>query len=65
MLLFLLLWWETLAPFLPLFRNDSRQRTRHGLRNITVSLLNEKKECRERGSSVTWDVARWSIKQPS
>jgi sterol desaturase/sphingolipid hydroxylase (fatty acid hydroxylase superfamily)/rhodanese-related sulfurtransferase len=39
-LLFLLLWWETLTPFLPMFRNDSRQRTRHGLRNITIALLN-------------------------
>ena len=39
-LLFLLLWWETLTPFLPLFQNDSRQRTRHGLRNIGIALLN-------------------------
>lgn len=39
-LLFLLLWWETLAPFLPLFRNNALQRTRHGLRNIAIALLN-------------------------
>ena len=39
-LLFLLLWWETLAPFLPMFKNDARQRTRHGLRNIGLALLN-------------------------
>ena len=39
-LLFLLLWWETLTPFLPLFQDDSRKRTRHGLRNIGIALLN-------------------------
>jgi sterol desaturase/sphingolipid hydroxylase (fatty acid hydroxylase superfamily)/rhodanese-related sulfurtransferase len=39
-LLFLLLWWETLTPFLPLFRNNALQRTRHGLRNVAIALLN-------------------------
>ncbi len=39
-LLFLLLWWETLTPFLPLFRNNPLQRTRHGLRNVAIALLN-------------------------
>lgn len=40
MLLFLLLWWETLTPFLPMFRNNARQRARHGLRNVAIALLN-------------------------
>lgn len=39
-LLFLLLWWETLTPFLPMFRNKARQRARHGLRNVAIALLN-------------------------
>ncbi len=38
--LFVLLWWETLAPFLPLFQPGWRGRARHGLRNITLSLIN-------------------------
>jgi hypothetical protein len=39
MLLFLLPWWKTFAPFLPLFRSDPRQRTRHGVRNITIAVF--------------------------
>ena len=39
-LLFLLLWWETLTPFLPLFQDGARTRTRHGLRNMGIALLN-------------------------
>jgi sterol desaturase/sphingolipid hydroxylase (fatty acid hydroxylase superfamily) len=38
--LFVLLWWETLAPFLPLFSSSWRGRAGHGLRNITLSLIN-------------------------
>ena len=40
LLLFLLLWWETLAPFLPLFQSGWRRRARHGLRNSSLALLN-------------------------
>ena len=40
LLLFLLLWWETLTPFLPLFQSGWRKRALHGLRNITMALLN-------------------------
>lgn len=40
MLLFLLLWWETLTPFLPMFRSNARQRVRHGLRNVAIALFN-------------------------
>lgn len=39
-LLFLLLWWETLAPFLPLFPTNWRKRLRHGLRNVALALAN-------------------------
>jgi sterol desaturase/sphingolipid hydroxylase (fatty acid hydroxylase superfamily) len=38
--LVLLLWWETLNPFLPLFNNGWRSRCRHGLRNVAVALFN-------------------------
>jgi len=39
-LLFLLLTWETAAPFFPLFRNTWLERTRHGARNLFLGLLN-------------------------
>ncbi len=39
-LLFLLLAWETFWPFLPLFNKAPRLRTRHGLRNLAIALLN-------------------------
>lgn len=39
-LLFLLLWWETLTPFLPLFQTGWRKRAGHGLRNIALALAN-------------------------
>lgn len=35
-----LLAWETFAPFLPLFKDSWRSRLRHGLRNLTLALLN-------------------------
>lgn len=40
LLLVLLLWWESLTPFLPLFQQGWRDRVRHGLRNVAVALLN-------------------------
>lgn len=40
MLLFLLLWWETLTPFLPLFQDSGRKRIRHALRNIAIAMMN-------------------------
>jgi len=40
LLLFLLLWWETLAPFLPLFQRGWRKRALHGLRNVALALIN-------------------------
>lgn len=38
LLLFLLLWWETLTPFLPLFQDSGR--IRHALRNVTIAMIN-------------------------
>ena len=35
-----LLAWETFAPFLPQFRDSRRTRLRHGLRNLTLALIN-------------------------
>ena len=40
LLLVLLLWWESMAPFFPLFQRGWRERVRHGLRNVAVALLN-------------------------
>ena len=39
-LLFLLLWWETLTPFFPLFQVGLRKRALHGLRNVALALIN-------------------------
>ena len=39
-LLFLLLWWETLMPFFPLFQAGWRKRVIHGLRNVAFALIN-------------------------
>lgn len=40
LLLVLLLWWESLTPFLPLFQPGWCDPVRHGLRNLAVALLN-------------------------
>jgi sterol desaturase/sphingolipid hydroxylase (fatty acid hydroxylase superfamily) len=39
-LLFLLLTWETFAPFFPLFTNGGTERARHGARNLFLGLFN-------------------------
>ena len=39
-LLFLLLWWESLTPFFPLFQVGLRKRALHGLRNVALALIN-------------------------
>ena len=38
--LVVLLLWETAAPFLPLFENKLRERTRHAGRNFLLGLIN-------------------------
>jgi sterol desaturase/sphingolipid hydroxylase (fatty acid hydroxylase superfamily) len=38
--LFVLLWWETFSPFLPLFNDGWRKRSLHGLRNLVLALIN-------------------------
>jgi sterol desaturase/sphingolipid hydroxylase (fatty acid hydroxylase superfamily) len=50
----LLLWWETLTPFMPLFIEGCQNRSRHALRNVTIALLNS-------GLTALGFVGLWSI----
>jgi sterol desaturase/sphingolipid hydroxylase (fatty acid hydroxylase superfamily)/rhodanese-related sulfurtransferase len=50
----LLLWWETLTPFFPLFNDGWRKRSLHGLRNITFALINS-------GLTALLFVGLWSV----
>lgn len=39
-LLLMLLWWETFAPFFPQFREGFRSRLGHGVKNLALALIN-------------------------
>lgn len=58
-LLVLLLGWESLAPFLGFFAHATRERARHGLRNLALGVVNAALNaaiC----VGLWWAVARWT-----